>query len=224
MTLVLDALRYTYPGYPPTLSVVSLRVAPGENVFLLGPSGAGKSTILRIAAGLMQPDAGRVLWGEQDLSDVPAHARRIGMVFQEPALFLHLNVWQNVAFGVRYRSDAPRWPARWRFEREEAEAALTSVQIPAEAWRRRVDQLSGGQRQRVALARTLAAKPRAVLLDEPFSGLDGALREQLGREIRDRLAREGVAALWVTHDRDEAFALADRVLELVDGTVRDATA
>lgn len=221
--LKLSGISYTYPGYAPTLVRVDLQVNKGENVFLLGPSGTGKSTLLRIVCGLLQPDAGSVFWQGDDLGPVPAEQRRIGMVFQEPALFQHLDVLRNVAWGYRYRPDSPRWPARRALERAEAEAQLRAMQIPTEAWRRRPDTLSGGQRQRVALARTLAAGPRAVLLDEPFSGLDKALRARLGPDVRHRLRETQVAALWVTHDRDEAFALADAVYELVDGRLEKRT-
>jgi ABC-type sulfate/molybdate transport systems ATPase subunit len=225
MTLRLDELRFTYPGWTPTLDGASLQVARGQNVFLLGPSGSGKSTLLRIAAGLASPGSGRVLWEDEEITAQPAHARRIGMMFQEPALFPHLDVVRNASFGARYRADRPTgWGAGRRFERQEAERVLELVQVPRDAWHRRVDQVSGGQRQRIALARTLAAAPRAVLLDEPFSGLDRDLRDSLGPQIRDLLKAENVAALWVTHDRDEAFRLGDAVWTLQAGKVAPAIA
>ncbi len=220
MSLQLRGIHFTYPGWPATIRGVDLSVAAGQNVFLLGPSGSGKSTLLRIAAGLAHPTEGQVLWNETDLTREPVHKRRIGMMFQEPALFPHLDVLHNAAFGARYRDDRDSGAVKGRrFERQEAERALELVQVPRDAWHRRVDQLSGGQRQRVALARTLAAAPRAVLLDEPFSGLDRELRDQLGPQIRDVLRQAGVAALWVTHDRDEAFRLGDAVFALRDGMV-----
>ena len=210
MTLHVDGLDFTYPGWPATLHGASLDVPAGQSGFLLGPSGGGKSTLLRCIAGLATPQAGRILWNDEDLAGLPPHRRRVGMMFQEPALFPHLNVWRNVAFGLRYRGIARR------DERAEAERWLAVVDL-ADRATADVDELSGGQRQRVALARTLAAKPRVVLLDEPFSGLDRDLRDELGPRVKGILAAQGVAALWVTHDRDEAMRLGDRVWDLVDG-------
>jgi ABC-type Fe3+/spermidine/putrescine transport system ATPase subunit len=209
MTLEVRSLRYTYPGWPPTLRGATLTVPPGTSTFLLGPSGAGKSTLLRCIAGLETYD-GSVLWDGQPLDASPPHKRGVGMVFQEPALFPHLSVWQNVAFGLRYRN-VPR-----RDERREAEAWLEKVSFPGRSTAR-VDEISGGQKQRVALARTLATKPRIVLLDEPFSSLDRALRDELGPRVKALLAEQGVAALWVTHDEEEARRLGDQVLRLEDG-------
>ena len=210
MTLETRGLAFTYPGWPPTLAGVDLRVAPGESGFLLGPSGGGKTTVLRCIAGLERSYQGSVLWEGRPLDALPPHARGVGMLFQEPALFPHLSVWRNVAFGLRYRG-VPR-----RGERAEAERWLDLVDLGEKA-DAAVDELSGGQRQRVALARTLAAKPRIVLLDEPLSALDRTLREQLGPRVRDLLREQGVAALWVTHDEDEARRLGDKVWRLVEG-------
>ncbi|MEA3144305.1 MAG: iron(III) transport system ATP-binding protein [Thermoplasmata archaeon] len=208
MTLTVRGLRFTYPGWPPTLQGASLEVPAGESGFLLGPSGSGKSTLLRCVAGLETPDAGAILDDGRDLAAVPTHRRRVGMLFQDGALFPHLNVWRNVAFGL---SATPR-----RQQRAEALEWLRLVGLEEKA-DARVDQLSGGQKQRVALARTLAARPRIVLLDEPFGNLDRALRDELGPKVRDLLREQGVVALWVTHDRDEAMRLGDRVWDLVDG-------
>jgi len=191
----------------------SLEVPPGQSGFLLGPSGGGKSTLLRCVAGLEKPDAGRILCGDERLDGLPPHRRRVGMMFQEPALFPHLSVWRNVAFGLRYRG-----VARGQ-ERTEATRWLDVVEM-ADRATARVDELSGGQRQRVDLARTLAAQPRIVLLDEPFSGLDRELRDELGPRVKAILAAQRVAALWVTHDRDEAMRLGDAVWDLVDGQCR----
>jgi ABC-type Fe3+/spermidine/putrescine transport system ATPase subunit len=210
MTLELRGIHYTYPGWPATLQGASMVVPDGTSAFLLGPSGSGKSTLLRLVAGLIPMQQGEVWLDGRRLDDVPPHRRRIGMLFQEPALFPHLKVWQNVAFGLRYRGVARR------DERDEADRWLRLVQLDTKD-EARVDQLSGGQRQRVALARTLAAKPRAVLLDEPLTGLDRALRDELGYSVKTLLAGEGVPALWVTHERDEALRLGDRVYELQDG-------
>ncbi|MCA1813627.1 MAG: ABC transporter ATP-binding protein [Halobacteriales archaeon] len=210
MTLEVRDLRFTFPGWPATLRGASLRVEPGQSGFLLGPSGSGKTTLLRCIAGLERPDAGSVRWDAQPLDALPPHARRIGMLFQEPALFPHLRVWHNVAFGLRYRGVARRG------ERDEAHAWLARVGLQEHA-AKRVDELSGGQRQRVALVRTLAAQPRAVLLDEPFSALDRPMRDELGPWVRGLMREQRVAALWVTHDRDEARRWGDVVWELRDG-------
>lgn len=212
MTLDVRGLTFTYPGWPPTLRGLDLRVRRGECGFLLGPSGGGKTTVLRCIAGL-EPSYGGAVWfdGER-LDDVPTHERGVGMLFQEPALFPHLTVAQNVAFGLRHVR--PRMPRD--AERGEAARWLKVVGLGDKA-RRGVDELSGGERQRVALARTLAARPRVVLLDEPLSALDRALRDELGPRVRGILRDQDVAALWVTHDEDEAFRLGDRVWRLVEG-------
>lgn len=210
MTLEARGLRFTYPGWPETLKGVDLRVAPGESGFLLGPSGGGKSTLLRCVAGLERAYEGSVRWEGRPLDALPPHARGVGMLFQESALFPHLPVWRNVAFGLRYRGVARR------DERAEAERWLDLVDLRGKA-EAAVNELSGGQRQRVALARTLAAKPRVVLLDEPLSALDRPLRDELGPRVRDLLRAQGVAALWVTHDEEEARRLGDKAWRLVDG-------
>lgn len=196
---------------------LDLEIPSGETGFLLGPSGGGKSTALRCIAGLERDYQGRVLWNEQPLDPLPPHKRSVGMLFQEPALFPHLDAWRNISFGLRYADPAsPR-----KQHREEAMKWLRVVGLE-EKVDARVDQLSGGQRQRVALARTLAAKPRIVLLDEPLSALDRELRDELGPRVRDLLREQGVAALWVTHDEDEARRLGDRIWRLVDGRARGA--
>lgn len=209
-------LHYAYPGWPPTLVGASIDVEAGTSAFLTGPSGCGKSTLLRCIAGLEEPQAGQVLWGDERIDALPTHKRGVGMLFQEPALFPNLNVWRNVAFGLRYSPQAPRgWASRRAWGRAQAQHWLDLVQVDrADA---RVDELSGGQRQRVALARTLAARPRVVLLDEPFSSLDRDLRDELGPKVKQLLAAQGVAALWVTHDREEAQRLGDAVWRMVDG-------
>lgn len=212
MTLRVAELWFDYEGEP-LLRGIDLELPPGQNAFLLGPSGSGKTTVLRCIAGLERPKAGRITWNDEDLGNVPPHRRGIGFLHQEPALFPHLRVLENVAFGLRYRG-VPR-----AGRRDEALAWLARVRL-AEKADARVDELSGGQRQRVALARTLAAGPRIVLLDEPLSALDRQLRDELGQEIKALLADAGVAALWVTHDRDEAAALGDVAWELRDGQAR----
>jgi len=210
-------LSYTYPGWPPTLREASLRIPAGQSGFLIGPSGSGKSTLLRCVAGLLPDYAGSVLVGGEPIDGHPTHRRGVGMLFQEPALFPHLDALGNVAFGLRYRG-VPR-----AGRRDEALRWLDAVHLADKA-RSRVDELSGGQRQRVALARTLAAKPRVVLLDEPFGALDRELRDELGPRVKRILADQSVPALWVTHDREEAFRLADRVWRLEDGACVEAGA
>lgn len=219
MTLTLHELAYTYPGWPPTLQGVTLEVPDGTSAFLLGPSGCGKSTLLRCIAGLEPAYTGHVRLNGGALDGLPAHRRSIGLMFQEPALFPHLDVADNVAFGLRYRPDfAGPWLGRRRRERAEALHWLEVVGLANRA-EAQVDALSGGQRQRVALARTLAAKPRAVLLDEPLAALDRDLRDELGLKVKQLLHDQGVPALWVTHDEGEARRLGDAVYRLVDGHV-----
>jgi len=210
MTLRVEGLGYTYPGWPPTLVGVDLEVGDAESGFLLGPSGSGKSTLLRCIAGLETPDAGRVLVGGGRVDGLPAHRRGIGLMAQEPALFPHLDAAGNVAFGLPYRG-VPR-----RERRAEAVRWLDLVGL-ADRADAAVDELSGGQRSRVALARTLAARPRAVLLDEPLSGLDPDRRQALGATVKRLLAEQRVPALWVTHDPAEAGRLADRAWRLEAG-------
>ncbi|GIX46522.1 MAG: ABC transporter [Candidatus Tectimicrobiota bacterium] len=199
------AKRYR-PHEPPAVEDLSFGVAQGEIVALLGPSGCGKTTTLRLIAGFERPDAGSVELGGTLLVDrhrfVPPERRGVGMVFQDFALFPHLTVAANVAFGLR-RLDAAARAAR-------VEEMLALVELTALA-RRYPHELSSGQQQRVALARALAPRPAVLLLDEPFSNLDARLRWQMLHEVRALLRRLHVTALFVTHDQEEAFALADRV-------------
>ena len=219
MTLQVRGLRFTYPGWPATLAGADLDVADGTSAFLLGPSGSGKSTLLRCVAGLERGYAGSVACAGTVLDGLAPHERRVGLMAQEPALFPHLDVAGNVAFGLRYRPDAKAGLiGRARRERAEALPWLELVGL-AERADAQVDELSGGQRQRVALARTLAAKPRAVLLDEPLAALDRELRDELGARVKRILAEQRVPALWVTHDEDEARRLGDAVYRLLNGTV-----
>ncbi len=196
----------------PLLKKVAFQVGPGETICLLGPSGGGKSTLLRILAGLEQPEAGRVLWGGSDLANVPAHRRGFGLMFQDYALFPHRSVAENVAFGLRMQG-----LPRQEVERRVAEA-LEQVHMDAFA-RRRVTDLSGGEQQRIALARTLAPRPRLVMLDEPLGALDRTLREQLIQELRRILHETRLPAIYVTHDQEEAFTIADRILLLHEGRI-----
>ena len=192
------------------LRSVSLTIEPGELLLLLGPSGCGKSTLLRTIAGFVTPDAGRVLFDGADVTRVPPHERQIGMVFQSFALFPHLSVGENVAFGLREQ----RRPSVEINER--VERALSDVKMGGFA-ARRVDQLSGGEQQRVALARALVTRPRCLLLDEPLSNLDAGLRHSMREEIRRVCKEHGLTTLYVTHDQKEALAIADRLAVMKAG-------
>ncbi|MEX0892260.1 MAG: ABC transporter ATP-binding protein [Gemmatimonadota bacterium] len=192
---------------------VALDVARGELVTLLGPSGCGKTTTLRMIAGFETPTAGRVLLDGRDITNVPPRRRGTGMVFQNYALFPHLDVFENVAFGLKARRMAKAEVAR------RVEAVLERVDLPGYA-RRRVQDLSGGQQQRVALARALAPEPPLLLLDEPLSNLDAALRERTRAELHDLLKRLEITTVFVTHDQEEAFALSDRVALMRAGRIQ----
>lgn len=191
---------------------VSIDVAPGELVALVGASGSGKTTTLRIAAGYEQPDSGSVVVDGADITLVPPQKRGFGMVFQHYALFPHMSVEQNVAFGLEARGIAKRA----RLER--ARAALAGVGLGG-AGGRPVQSLSGGEQQRVAVARALVIEPRALLLDEPLSNLDPILRQSMRDDLSALLRRANVPALLVTHDQEDAFAIADRVAVLSKGRI-----
>ncbi len=188
----------------PAVADVSLDVERGEFFGLLGPSGCGKTTTLRIIAGLEKPDSGLIEFDGSDITSRPAEKRGFGMVFQNYALFPHLNVFENVAFGLRARHK----PNTEVLER--VNSALDLVQLPGYE-KSRVDELSGGQQQRVAIARAIAIEPALLLFDEPLSNLDVTLREATRGELRELVARLGLTAVYVTHDQEEAFALCDRI-------------
>ena len=198
------------------LDEVSLEVPLGELVALLGPSGSGKTTLLRIIAGLEAPDSGSVLLDGQDATRRSARERRVGFVFQHYALFRHMSVFENVAFGLRVR------PRRQRPSGEEilrrVGKLLRLVQLEEMA-DRYPSQLSGGQRQRVALARALAIEPRVLLLDEPFGALDAKVRQELRRWLRRLHDEIQVTSVFVTHDQEEALEVADRVVIMNDGRI-----
>jgi thiamine transport system ATP-binding protein len=191
---------------------VDLTVAAGEVVCLLGPSGCGKTTLLRAVAGLVEPAAGGIAWDGSDLAGVPPHRRRMGLMFQDYALFPHLDVAANVGFGLRMQG----LPAAMVASR--AAEALELVGLGGQG-RRPVGSLSGGEQQRVALARALAPEPRLLLLDEPLAALDRGLRARLLAELVELLDRLDVTALHVTHDQEEAFALGDRVAVMEAGRI-----
>jgi putative spermidine/putrescine transport system ATP-binding protein len=210
-TLVLDEISKRY-GASLAVSGVELQIAEGELVALLGPSGCGKTTTLRIVAGFLEPTGGRVLIGGRDVTRLPAHARNTGMVFQSYALFPHMSVADNVGFGLEMRKVA-------RAERDtRIREALRLVRLEQLA-DRLPRELSGGQQQRVALARALVINPAVFLLDEPLSNLDAKLRGEVGMEIRDLQKRLGLTTLMVTHDQDEALAMADRLVVMEHGRV-----
>jgi thiamine transport system ATP-binding protein len=200
------------------LDGVSLAVAPGEVVAVLGPSGCGKSTLLRAIAGLEAMDAGRVRWNGADLGRMAAHERGFGLMFQDHALFPHRTVAENVAFGLRMQHVG----RAGRAARTDDMLRLVGL---AGYGSRKIDTLSGGEAQRVALARALAPSPRLLMLDEPLGSLDRALRERLAGDLRELLRTLDQAAIHVTHDQDEAFAVADRVVVMRAGRVaRDGPA
>ena len=198
------------------LKAVSLRIESGELVALLGPSGSGKTTLLRIIAGLEVPDSGTVRLNEEDATHATASQRQVGFVFQHYALFRHLTVFENIAFGLRLRPRATR-PSQAEI-RSRVSQLLQLVQLD---WlgERFPHQLSGGQRQRVALARALAVKPRVLLLDEPFGALDAKVRKELRRWLRRLHDELRIASVFVTHDQEGALEVADRVAIMNHGRI-----
>jgi putative spermidine/putrescine transport system ATP-binding protein len=194
------------------LSGVSLTIAPGEFIALLGPSGCGKTTALRTLAGLEQANGGSILIDGEDVVDVPVNKRDIGMVFQSYSLFPHMTSLENVEFGLRMR----RVPAAERRRRAAETLELVGLGHLGDRF---AHQLSGGQQQRVALARALVTRPRVLLLDEPLSALDAKVRGQLRDEIRRIQTELGITTLFVTHDQEEALAVADRVAVMRDGDI-----
>ncbi len=211
-------LRGIVKRFGATLAVdgIDLSIKTGEFVALLGPSGSGKTTLLRIIAGLEFPDAGRLILGGEDAAHAHVGDRRIGLVFQHYALFRHMSVFENVAFGLRVKSRADR-PSKAEIA-ERVGRLLQLVQLEQFA-RRFPNQLSGGQRQRVALARALAIQPRLLLLDEPFGALDAKVRKELRRWLRRLHDDMGLTSLFVTHDQQEALELADRVVVMNQGRI-----
>lgn len=207
-------LHKDYEGEP-LLKGVNFHVDTGETLCLLGSSGSGKSTILRIIAGIEQQDFGSVLWNGIDVSTVPVHQRRFGLMFQDYALFPHLSVAENVAFGLRMqRVSSTEIGSR-------VNEALERVNMTAFS-DRRVTDLSGGEQQRIALARALAPGPQLLMLDEPLAALDRSLRVDLQEELRELLHRTGIPAIYVTHDQAEAIHLGDRLAVLHDGRIEQS--
>jgi len=201
----------TYEGKP-LLNDISFQVGTGETVCLLGASGSGKSTLLRIIAGLEDTDSGFISFNSIDLTSMPAHLRDFGLVFQDYALFPHLNVKENVAFGLKMRRLSKAEIAR------RVTNSLGMVNLSGFGTRRVTD-LSGGEQQRVALARALATRPRLLMFDEPLGALDRTLSEDLLNELRSILHQSKIPAIYVTHDQEEAFTIADRLLILHEGEI-----
>lgn len=215
MDLHLKAIAKRYANVA-ALDAVDLDVASGELVALLGPSGSGKTTLLRVIAGLLQPDSGQLLFGPTDATRLSLRERNVGFVFQHYALFKHMTVAENIAFGLRSRPRSRR-PDKAAIARRVQEL-LGLIQLP-ELGARYPEQLSGGQKQRVALARALAIDPTVLLLDEPFGALDAKVRVELRRWLRRLHDQTGQTTLFVTHDQEEALELADRVVVLKDGRI-----
>ncbi len=212
MSLELRGLRKRF-GEVVAVRDFTLELEPGELMTLLGPSGCGKTTALRLIAGFETPDAGRITFRGADVTALSPQKRGFGMVFQSYALFPHLSVFENVAFGLKAQRREASELGRL------VEAALVRVDLVGYV-DRRVQELSGGQQQRVALARALAVEPPLLLLDEPLSNLDASLRERTRTELRSLLKGLGITALYVTHDQEEAFDLSDRVAVMNDGELR----
>jgi sulfate transport system ATP-binding protein len=203
------------------LDQVSLDIAPGELVALLGPSGSGKTTLLRVIAGLEVPDSGRILFNGHDSTDKRVQEREVGFVFQHYALFRHMTIFENVAFGLRVRPRAQR-PSEEAIA-DKVHALLKLVQLEWVA-KRYPHQLSGGQRQRIALARALAIEPKVLLLDEPFGALDAKVRRELRRWLRRLHDEIHLTSVFVTHDQEEALEVADRVVLVNHGRIEQVGA
>jgi sulfate transport system ATP-binding protein len=215
MSLVVDSIVKKFERFP-ALNGVSLTAPQGAFLALVGPSGSGKTTLLRILGGLEFPDSGSVRFADLNWLDVPARDRRAGFVFQQYALFKHMTVEKNIAFGLTVRAKKQRPPKEEIARRVEELLALVQL----EGYNKRYpSQLSGGQKQRVALARALAIEPRMLLLDEPFGALDAKVRKELRGWLRSIHERMGITTVFVTHDQEEAFALADLVAIMNAGKI-----
>src|ERR1700709_2714694 len=215
MSLVIDSISKRFARFP-ALNGVSLTAPQGAFVALVGPSGSGKTTLLRILGGLEQADSGSVRFADMNWLSMPARERKAGFVFQQYALFKHMTVSDNIAFGLRVRPRSER-PSRDEIESRVADL-LSLVQLEG-LGKRYPSQLSGGQRQRVALARAMAIEPRMLLLDEPFGALDAKVRKDLRHWLRGLHDRMGITTIFVTHDQDEAMELADLVVIVNSGRI-----
>ncbi len=208
--VALEDVNFRYPGGTAGIFELSMSIQPGELVVCIGPSGCGKTTLLKLIAGFLQPDSGRVRLAGEDVTAASVRSRECGIVFQSYALFPHMRVWENVAYPLRVRG------VDLASRRRKAGEMLEMVGL-AEMGERLPAELSGGQQQRVALARSLSFEPRALLLDEPLSALDAATRVSMRDEVRRIQKMNNIAALLITHDQDEALSLADRIAVLRDG-------
>lgn len=218
MSIAIENLSKAY-GQFPALKPTSLQLETGKLVALLGPSGSGKTTLLRLIAGLEFPDTGEILFRGEAVTGKNAYERQAGFVFQHYALFTHMTVFENIAFGLRVR------PRRLRPDpaaiKEIVRQLLELVQLET-LGKRYPSQLSGGQRQRIALARALAIEPRVLLLDEPFGALDAKVRKELRSWLRQFHREANITTLFVTHDQEEAFEVADEVIVLHEGEIQQS--
>ena len=210
--ITLEGLGVTFANSFVGLQPTSLHIPGGKFCTLLGPSGSGKTTLLRAIAGLVPPTSGRIVIGETDVNALPVQARNIGFVFQNYALFPHMNVAQNIEYPLKLHG----WSAEER--RARVDEILQLIEMPQVA-SRAVGELSGGQQQRVAIGRALAYRPALLLLDEPMGALDRRLRQQLGADLREIQQRTGITAVYVTHDQEEAFILSDAIAVMAQGSI-----
>lgn len=210
--LVLEYINKKFDDGSLILKDINLRLQPGTKLSVLGPSGSGKTTLLRLIAGLENPDSGTILFNGQPMNDCPAHKRNFGMMFQEFALFPHLNVFNNIAFGLKMKGMDKAGIA----SRVKEMLLLTGLEGFGT---RHIDDLSGGERQRVALARTLAPQPGLLMLDEPLSSLDRILRKRLLKELTDIISELNITTIFVTHDHEEAFAAGDMIIIMKQGEI-----
>lgn len=211
-SITIEGLSLTFPNGFVGLKPTDLHISGGQFCTLLGPSGSGKTTLLRVIAGLATPSGGKILIGNKDVTSLPVQARNIGFVFQNYALFPHMNVAENIAYPLKLH----KWSAADRDAR--VKEILNLIELPHAA-NSTVGQLSGGQQQRVAIGRALAYRPSLLLLDEPMGALDRRLRQQLGADLRELQQRTGITAVYVTHDQEEAFILSDKIAVMSQGEI-----
>jgi sulfate transport system ATP-binding protein len=216
MSIEITSIRKSYGAFP-AINDISLHIETGEMVAFLGPSGSGKTTLLRIIAGLEFADSGEIHFHGENVSGKSANERRAGFVFQSYALFNHMTIFENIAFGLRVAPRSRRLPAKDIADR--VHSLLETIQLAGLA-ERFPSQLSGGQRQRVAFARALAVEPRVLLLDEPFGALDAKVRRELRRWLAEFHEKTHLTSLFVTHDQEEAFEVADRVVIIDSGRIQ----
>ena len=210
--LVLEHINKKFDDGSLILKDINLRLQQGTKLSVLGPSGSGKTTLLRLIAGLETPDSGTIMFNGQPMNDCPVHKRNFGMMFQEFALFPHLNVFNNIAFGLKMKG-MDKANTALRVQEMLLLTGLEGFQT------RDIDELSGGERQRVALARTLAPQPRLLMLDEPLSSLDRILRKRLLKELADIISTLNITIVFVTHDHEEAFAVGNMIVVMNQGKI-----